>query len=869
MISNKRFWKEAAIAAGTGASSLFEVAVEEKFGTDAIKDVTDAGKSLEEYEKVDSFKLIDVPEDIEFNIFSAVNFAGSSVSTLIQLKGQLKELQEIGEETKEDEKWKTFRKILKYVATGFEMMNNIVKSVFSGIETFTGGIKLNFPFLSIVAALAKFTDATINLVKFRRENLKLKTDKVEGLALDLQAEHSFLFWDMVDGGMSLLSESVEFILIMLGTATAGVTLIINAAVKLFVTVIQTIAAAMKLKKLRALKQKMIDMMNSQLKDFKTESEANHQRVSIERCAQLSSIFKNLIDGELEEFQQMIIGKQTFFDTFKAEIDSTEGKSLISEKNKRIVDLVCTESPASCFDFLESLEIDKTFINTDTVLQAKLKQIGKSQSVGSITSIMSVYKGLVGQSRDIAAASSAEEITYTLTLSSKLVQYGYTPIFFSPRYDIYACRGCGSQKNQLSDVQGFLQSSVVMEKFTELKKTFPNVKFQDTFQFVDAEVKKETDEISEYFVGVFNTDPVDSTKLQELVLTSNLVTKKWWTKRVPSNFELPMILTQKTNIYDTHKELIIFCIAMQNLNDVSENLKKEANLNILTTIIYKKKQKSDNPAHFFYLAMAPANYNSASMCTVNKKVLDTKYCQFDKMEYPAEMANFVYKYSLYIQDDYPDFPPNLFTDNGWEIAKTKVFEISAVKEKVTLNLLVKKVMQVSGFVVPNPAPTVVDIMKLMETKKNEIFKKMVEFIKPILCSDECKAMAPTVSRRSTTKEGVIRIANICTISADFWNFKIADLMSYTTEAIGCTSKFACPAGEDFWTNKAGIVTDLKAQKFKCPSTKSACPEPPSNLTVDKTKLKATGKTTSGTTATAKVTTPATTATTGAGVKKKHH
>lgn len=843
LLSTRSVFKE---LAGDSATSLLETAVDEKFGTEAAGEV-EGLTDLEKYTEQDQWQLIEIPKDSdrEFSAMSALGFAGQSATTLIKMKEQIVELSKINKEINEDDKdWKTVRKIIKYTVTIAEMIDNVSKSVFSAIETFTGGIKISFPFLSVVSALAKLIDSLIARIQFGREHDQ------ETLPPKDEVEKSFLNWDILDAGMEFLNEGISLVLSLVGAASGGLSLAINAMVKFVVVSIQTFCSIMKLRKLKAMKKAMMDLLAQQLEDFTRASDTNKKLLIQQRCSYYSSIFKSLLDSELEELGQDVLGKQAFIDQFQTEMEGTEGKAIILQKNKRVIDIICNENPENCYDFLNELEIDVSFINTDSAFQTKLKQIGINRSVGSITSIFSVYKGWVGQDRNTQAEGAKEEIQYALKLSTKLLQNDYTPIFFSPRYDIYACRGCGNSNMELSRVEDFVRGNKLADLYNEVKtKSGRDIKFQDSFQFIDLNLEKPTDEISTYFVGIFNeADTTDTSILQELVVVSPLKIKRGIfsdSTILPANFQIPASINKRTNIYNTHAKLILFCLDQTIINQASEELVKPKykNINILSTYVYKMKAKFDVPSQYFYLTLAENSFDADAFCDklVVKKSEISRYCRHQVFTYsPEDKDRNVYKYTLFVED-YPDFNINYFNDAGWFDAAQKTFVFDEknfftanLYEDVTVHLLSKKVMRYNNF--ETKPTTIVNIVRSLESKKEEIFKKMVDHIKPITCSKDCINSAPIISRRSSKNPKIMRSLNVCLMDEHFWYFKIMDIMNHSYESIGCLSKHACTAADKFWAGEALAVTPEveKMTYYQCPlkgkiDNLVICPEPSAMIT----------------------------------------
>lgn len=722
--------------AGTGALKY----AEEVLGDNIIADSTASINEIvtEGKEESKKYELLKGKKDVGWNdIFSTF---GQSVASAITIKEKIKELKELiknGEEL-------SWQKAFKYLINGFEILENLFKGGVSLTNTL-GKLELNFPFSGVFLAILKCIDKVweaINAKTEMNEDKKSKLSSKKPVNPGLKMIYQMKKWDAFDSLFEAIQELSDMIMNFISAGTIGLSYVIKLSVKLFISGFRFWFSIKKLKRLRAMKGDLIKFMKTQTEAFQKDESDFRNILKQEKCTQHSTLLQTLLDQEFQKLDKQISKDGNDVETLTAKLTKNVQANFeegIVEYNKKIVKSICEEDSEYCYEFLESSSIDKTFINSDQPLKTILKNIGNKNAYGPINSAFAVYKGIVS-----TKGPEGEDLNYGLSLMSNLIHNGYHPVFQSPRYDLFICRGCGDQKKILANVDNFLTNNELNKKYG----TGTTV-IQDSLQFANVLKKKSNDELAEYFVAQFG-DSYDETKFHELGLDNPTAPKTSWIfwKRIQltdERFRIPITFNEKPNLAEEFDCIMLFSVHQTHLPDVLDKINQEKRVNIIGTNIYMKKKKSDYPSHLFILAVAKKSQAQKIIANVCEKAIkenkQEKKCNVvvEPYQKDLESVRHTYKFMLYVNENLGDqnqLQLAEYINNDWFVMKTKQstnFVISKAKEEVKVSILAKQTIQFQSFT-NQEAKSNLDILKDLKSNQETKMGTLYKILSNTLCDE---------------------------------------------------------------------------------------------------------------------------------------
>jgi len=734
MKANEDTWKE--IAGETAGETIKELA---EGAAESIETVITLNNPSEANKREEAFVILKGAEDLKWLEY----FKGSIevVSSGVKLKDNINEIIKYAKESDTDS---MFKKIMKYVLMGLSVIDNLIKGI-SSIITLAGGPTFSFPFLEVIDGTKNFVES---LLEYNNAKKEYNEDTTNPKKPNLELIKEFKKWDMFDAGFELLNQ-ISDVVTTLAAPVVGVSKIVGLSIKAFVSTTSLIFAITKLRKIRALKSKIVDYLQKQTDEFTKESEKMRKQLKSDRCAQYSVILKNLLEAEVHDLTNAVIHKKSNLKAITSDLTVPEKQRLETEilaTNKNIVRTICEKDVDFCPDFLESLTVDKTFINTDESLKTLLLKVGNLNAMGPANSLISVYKGIPGEK-----GFSQADKSYVQDLIVNLIENDYDPVFSSPRYDVYLCRACGNQKLYLSSIENFLTNKEIKVHLLDTdnliaadQKKFNYI--QETIQF--ANVLDNKDELSEYLVGIYSNS-AELDKFNEFSFADpTFETTKWffWTtkalKPTMANFRIPIVLNKKPNLFETFDTFLVFSIGEKAIGQAIRKLNKNINVNIVSIKIYRTRQ-SENPSHFFILALTTARVAKSVIFQICGS-LPPETCKTNKMDYKIDKSKLAYanKYTIVVNDS-EGVDETLLIQNKWFVESSSMtFRISE-KESVKVTLMSKRILQFQGFVKPTD-PNNLSILTQLDENKDDTMGKMLGQLSSTICKD-CPEMAPFISK----------------------------------------------------------------------------------------------------------------------------
>ena len=196
---------------------------------------------------------------------------------------------------------------------------------------------------------------------------------------------------------------------------------------------------LKLKKATDMKDEIIKYIEKKTDEIKKYIDLTLTHLKKEKCTQYSLILQNIIKYEMEQLDQSLnINRKLLIDLLKSpELSDDKFRLTLDQQNSRILTILCQKDTEYCPQFIESLNTDKSFINSNPELQNILKEVGLKQLNGPINSVISVFKGINENVRSDDRQLAISQIV-------QLLASDYSPVFQTPSYDIYACRSCADR-----------------------------------------------------------------------------------------------------------------------------------------------------------------------------------------------------------------------------------------------------------------------------------------------------------------------------------------------------------------------------------------------------------------------------------------
>ena len=807
MQAHKAGMKEYAGAAG---GVLVEEALETTLGSDAaetiilMKDATETGKPTE------SFKIVKMGEE-GLKFMDYFRDSATIGASLVNIGMKIKEIKELAQSENCDN---TFRRIFKYLMMGLEIMDNLF-SMGGSIANLITTASASFPFTDVLVKVMKFADSLLDYVE---KNTAYKADLTNP---GKKMSKDFKYWDSFDAGFAAVQSVAQTLLTLIAPATVGASTIIKLGINLFFSVTSLFFSVMKLKKVRALKNEIVAYLSKKTTAFVDEADKVHKRLVNEKCAHHSTFLRNFLDSELSELDEnLMLNERALANLLKgssASISEEQLKTTVIQQNTKILTAICKEDNQYCPEFLDALTIDKTFINADVNLKALLKKVGQINSMGSANSVISVYKGMVSTEGPVAADQD-----YAVGLTEKLLSSEYDPVYQSPRFDVFVCRGCGDQSNRLAEVQNFLNTKELKE--VVLKDATKYNVVQDSLQFVNVN-KKETDEISEYLVGVY--DKVQTTDFKEFTFNDPTVSTRHFifSKRNDldsTNFRVPLVLNSKPHLGQLFDSLILFSLHQQIVGEAINRLNLNQKVNIVNVKIHMKNQEQ-NPSHYFVLCLSKKTDVAKIIADTCSGLTDKKRCvaQNDGFSKPLDEVRHGYKFALF-NADYPGITLDLFKKNGWNTGFMEfTFGLSSEHvEEVTLQVLYKKTIQFQGFVAPTGTSVKLSIMDQLEEMKNEKLGDMFKYLKDAVCNAECGEALPPRIRYGPKKT---EKTSVCDMDEAKWLLAMENQKKVVNDSQKCVYETYCKAFKSFWTQgvKSLVAVPNVSSQYTCSSTAKIC------------------------------------------------
>ena len=697
------------------------------------------------------------------------DFAGASeiLSSLVELKDKYKELKEGIEADEESDEKKTLKKVLDYLTFAIGAADSVI-SLVSGVLDFVH-IEFQFPFLAVATEAVKTVKAFIEYreVKgeYNKEKKKTTPNAKELAGLDFQK--SLKFWDLLDQGFSFIQEIADLVMTLLAGVTVGVSKIISYAIKAFVAGARLAFSAVKLAKIRASKDNLIKYIKESSTEETDASEKLKKKILDEQCSVYTTLLQSIVEKEFHEIDEILHKKKKELVTQEKLLTDRKLSSAIvlndeiATTKKRLITDICTKDKEYCVDFINTIELDLSFLNSnspnyDATASKLVKDVSFEKAAGEPNSVISVFKG-----RFASALYTGEDQQYGQELIQTLLKNNYTLVFDTPRFSIFKCSLCADQTISVQGIQNFKGP----EEISALK-TGGVVHVQDTLQFfnVKTEGSKNTD-YSEYCVACLKKKPDFSTtpKFQEFLFADTVThTSGFWifqkTKLDAEDFRISFDISSKNkNLLRTTNHLyVVISVHQRTFEKVVPILKSNDKLNVLTTkVIMKKKQ--DNPSHFFFLVALDDSLSFSAFQTLIveecKKDISgylDYYCVLNAVDirsFPTDFWNSDTQFSLSMEDYTTQLGTTSglmlsdFTNNGWHTITNGYFtyQLTRGNEETTIvRVIYKQIMRYQNF--PTTGKKDSDVMKEVEKKQGELRQKILESLKTAVCTTDCQLNA---------------------------------------------------------------------------------------------------------------------------------
>ena len=711
-------------------------AMSEYAGENAIDYVAFAGQQVNEnkygtdqFQAIQSMKTPNKPSTT-FKVYSMnpekLDRAGKNVaragvvSAGVNIAAKIKELTDLMAKPNADDQ---FLRVFKYVMIGMEILDNLIQGAAS-VMTLVKNANVDFPFVTVLVALGKFVEGIYNFVRAKEVADEKGTP-------DYELEKDLKFWDAFDSGFSLIQSIVDCVLKLVTLTSAGiasgVTNAISLGVKALVSVSSLFFAGMKLRKVRELKDRLVDYMTKKTAEFKDEVERNRNAYIKEKCSQFSTLLHNMVQNELADLEKNMMKSSASLKNVTKDLSATEKTQLeadVVKFNKGMLTLICNEDNEFCPEFIDSLEIDRSFINNDTEIQSMLRRIGGMDTFAPINSMMAVYKGM---------RKTETEVNYTLFLTTRLLGSDYDIVVQTPRFDIYACRGCGDQRLKLSGFETYRAGSSIAEIRGSLHEDHSDFEeVQDTVQLVNTQ-KKSEEEITEYLVAGFSSNETFlPEKYTEIMINffdedeSNpyKYTIEYWEQN--SIFSLSEASKKEV------KYALLITWDLEYITRAFDSISRtKMDSNVLSSMVH---QDSAGKKTYVYLWAVPDGFlYYDDFCPWNLPEI----CKVEILN--ALEGSQIRKFNVIVTGtgEYPGINQDLMEKYGWRFEQkieTKFKEENQKREELEFSIFSKRVIQFKDFPkVESNLDILTDLERMKGSKMGDIFN----YLHSVACGEECK------------------------------------------------------------------------------------------------------------------------------------
>jgi len=360
-------------------------------------------------------------------------------ATFVDTLSKLKDAADLIDTWKDDQaSWA--KKIIATLQWLFDTANSILSSV-GEVQKISGADNiLDFPFLSLGSSITSLADKIRLWIDTKKELAKEKENPAK------QLEEVLAFWDMMDDGIDLLQDIASTILYILAPFTAGISQIVNTAMKLVVCWIHIGMAHWKLHIFSKMKHQIVVFYEKQRKEQKDKSDAFIGKLVSEKCGQIHILIKAFIEKELDEIENNLEDTQGWMTTLATK--STMSDDEVKQNVEKIVSVVCKSDPENCLEFVNRLKLDMTTLESlNKHTAGRVRAASKWTKFGPINSAYLVSKILV---EDIFKNDDFKD--YVANTQNKLLINGYFPTYQTYKYDLFTCRLCVNPYYQLDNVE---------------------------------------------------------------------------------------------------------------------------------------------------------------------------------------------------------------------------------------------------------------------------------------------------------------------------------------------------------------------------------------------------------------------------------
>jgi len=447
LVTAKAQVKKAAESAHVTPSDYLELGDLVEQGTEAYSTLTEIHDKAKEKTLGDINKYNPINIETPANTFIGdAKLGGQIASGAWSLYKGIVELDEIKEKAEKDNLgWA--RKGLAYVTSGWEMLENTFKTS-NTVVGMVGGTSLNIPFTGLVTITLKLV-AAISNYKVAYDTWSADKTDLKELTKDLK------FWDMMDAICDLIQELAND-LIIIAPLTAGLSAGLGIALKVVFGLIGIFTAWMKLRKSRAIHEKIIVGLKKVTSEQEKNTKVMSEELTKKYCVKINEILRQYLDHEFKRFEQDLVYKRNLaeeqynaefekqnpglgsFKTFKA-----KWSNQIESANVQVLTNICANSHENCFKSFNALIENGIYpFARDGYRQYAQKMVEDS--------IIAVRSGPINSALVVLQGNDNTHNTQSLEFS--LMTNGYVPAYQSSGYNIFVCRSC-------------LDTSLVVESLT--------------------------------------------------------------------------------------------------------------------------------------------------------------------------------------------------------------------------------------------------------------------------------------------------------------------------------------------------------------------------------------------------------------------
>lgn len=455
-----------------------------------IKDLIEDPNKKEPFEiwkaKDENFQMIQPTEWV----FAGATI-GDSVKTLTEAAGLFTTLT--------DKKASWAKKIIATLGWLFKLSNGVIGSI-TEVQKVSGAEQvLDFPFLSLGTSLTNLAEKIRLYINARAAWNKEKADVAEKDKRNpaKKLEESLAFWDMMDDGIDLLQSIASTVLYILAPMTAGLSQVVNTAMKLVVCWIHIGLGHWKLHVINKMKDRIVTYYENERKKQSTEWDEFRGKLVSQKCGQVHTLIKTFIEKEFDEIEDALENTQGWVNNIATNTQMTDDN--VKQNVEKILTVVCNSDPENCLEFVNRLKLDlKTIRNLNSETGEKVYTISKWTKFGPINSaymVTKIYVENIFENDDFK--------NYVANAQNKLLIHGYYPTFQTYQYDLFTCRLCGNPYYQLDRVDFGVEFTSLLSKIVDITPT--GIKTGKSVIQESVETYSKTDrenEITRYFVAHF-------------------------------------------------------------------------------------------------------------------------------------------------------------------------------------------------------------------------------------------------------------------------------------------------------------------------------------------------------------------------------